>query len=180
MCGRSKTCYCIGCRRGHSRKRGNKVGQEDGCAKRRDGSVYERARRCERGAENAWRGLPTGCWAPLRRLKRGPMALSAASRYATDRSSPLPAPGSTAATPALRHRRWWVELSTGAGVSWHGATQSCASPGTGPTAPASRLRPGTTCSLDARLPPPADGGRGEALRQTRSGWSSPTLPRPVR
>src|SRR5687767_3555621 len=61
----------------------SKVGQEDGRAKERDGSVYKRARRCERGAENALRGLTTGCWAPLRRLTRGPMELSAASRYAT-------------------------------------------------------------------------------------------------
>jgi IS1 family transposase len=59
------------------------IRQEDGRAKERDGSVYERVRRGERGAENALRGLMTGRWAPLRRLKRGPMELSVASRYAT-------------------------------------------------------------------------------------------------
>ena len=52
-------------------------------ATERDRSVYKRARRRERGAENVLRGLTTGCWAPLRRLKRGPMELSAAARYAT-------------------------------------------------------------------------------------------------
>jgi hypothetical protein len=33
------------------------------------------------------RDLTTGCWGPLRRLKRGPMELSAPSRYATRMSN---------------------------------------------------------------------------------------------
>jgi len=41
------------------------VWQEEGRAKEQEGSIYKRVRRCEQGAENALRGLTTGCWAPL-------------------------------------------------------------------------------------------------------------------
>src|SRR5215813_14903943 len=91
-------------------------------------------------------------------VAHGTGALRAASTR--DPSVRPPSRACRAATPSLSHGRRWVEVSVGAGVSWHGATRSCDRPGTGSTDPASLLRPGTACSPGARSPPPADGYRG--------------------
>jgi hypothetical protein len=60
-----------------------RVGQEDERPTTGDRCVYKQERRAAQGADNALRDLTTGCGVPLRRLKRGPMELSAPSRYAT-------------------------------------------------------------------------------------------------
>src|SRR5215468_1044129 len=60
-----------------------RVSQEDERPTTRDRCVYKQARRAAQGADNPLRDPTTGCWVPLRRLKRGPMELSAPSRYAT-------------------------------------------------------------------------------------------------
>src|SRR5215467_2033045 len=60
-----------------------RMSQEDERPTTRDRGVYKQERRAAQGADNPLRDPTTGCWVPLRRLKRGPMELSAPSRYAT-------------------------------------------------------------------------------------------------
>jgi hypothetical protein len=60
-----------------------RVSQEDKRPTTRNRCVYKQERRAAQGADNPLRDLMTGCWVPLRRLKRGLMELSAPSRYAT-------------------------------------------------------------------------------------------------
>ena len=86
-----------------------------------------------------------------------------------ERASRRPAPGSTAASPALRPGRGGGAGAAGPGDSWQGAPRRCASPGRGPPAPARPAGPWPHgCPRRPRAAP--RGRRARVSRATTAGW----------